>query len=390
MSIAGFSARIDLMVRALVLLFLAAGCGNSMPPTPLDQRIDRAAPDRAAPDLAADRPIVVDQRPPDLVLADLPPPDRGWPPGFTPTAVNVPAGHLCNIPSDYVAKGGDPVNPPCDVEADTLSDRDPATVPLSLKVVAWNVEYGKQADAIRKALLKEPDLVNADILLLQEVPRYDGESNPPKVNLAREIAVELKMNYVFAVEWDRRLKAAQAGEHGCVVLSKYRIGNVTQIRHTPLWNFYGEKQDFGGRMTLGVDIVVGAARYRVYSSHLCTRDYTGAGRAKQGAEIRKDAALPTQPVTKIVGGDLNTFLCNPTIQTCYAPPWAEPVVKDFLADGWTDLLPKFGSWTELGIGVLPQRLDWVFGKGVTHVSHAVLQQVRPADHVPLVATFTVP
>jgi len=35
---------------------------------------------------------------------------------------------------------------------------------------------------------------------------------------------------------------------------------------------------------------------------------------------------------------------------------------------------------------VPLRLDWIFARGLTPTSHAVLQDVRPADHVPLQAT----
>jgi endonuclease/exonuclease/phosphatase family metal-dependent hydrolase len=329
--------------------------------------------------------------PPDAGLPDLAPDARVWPDGFVPLTPSVPAGHLCHIPGDYVSSGGNPAKPPCGVEADLLSDQDPlaTTGPPMLKVVSWNVEYGKKADAVVNELLTHPTLVGAHLLLLQEVPRNDQESVPPGVNLARVAAQKLRMNYVFAVEWDRRLKPNQGGEHGVVVLSKFPLGNLTQIRHTPLNDFYAEKKDFGGRMTLGVDVVVAGQRIRIYSAHLCTRDLTGAGRALQGAEVRTDAAKPGRPPVQILGGDLNTFLCNPIIATCYQPPAAEQVVEDFLADQWDDLLPGFGSWTELGLDLLPQRLDWLFGKGVTHQSHTVLQEVRPSDHVPIVTVVSV-
>jgi endonuclease/exonuclease/phosphatase (EEP) superfamily protein YafD len=86
---------------------------------------------------------------------------------------------------------------------------------------------------------------------------------------------------------------------------------------------------------------------------------------------------------------LNTFLCNPWLFTCNEGLWAEPVIKDFLSDGWTDLLQGFNGWTQQKLG-LEQRLDWLFSKGVTPSAYWVLQQITAADHVPVVATVTVP
>jgi endonuclease/exonuclease/phosphatase family metal-dependent hydrolase len=376
-----------LITLALPYILVLAACSSDAPAPPYDHGvIDTASALDQGP--GADAPIVPLDAGVELPV-DLGS-DTTWPPGFAPAPKNVPAGYLCTIPPDYVDKGGDPVNPPCEVEADRFSDRDHLVMPTYLKVVTWNIEYGKKADEVKQALTTHSKLVDTDVLLLQEVPRYDKGSDPQGINLARELAQVMKMDYVFAVEWDRRLVSDQVGEHGLAVLSKYPIGNVTQIRHTPLFNAYGEKKHFGGRATLGVDLAVGGKRVRVYCSHLCTRDPTGLGRAKQGDEILTDAALSSRPPHQVLGGDLNTFVCNPKLFDCNNPPTAEPVIQNILKDGWTNLLPTFNDWTQSGLGFFPQRLDWLFGKQVTSVSFVVLQQISAADHVPVVAVITVP
>lgn len=383
-----------LTVCAVLGLF---ACESSSTPPPGDSGLDLAR-DQAitSPEAGRDAGPPREAAAPDQRLDGPATTDRGpdaasWPTGFTPVTPNVPTGYLCNVPADYVANGGDPVHPPCDLEAELLSDRDPAAPkPAQIKVVTWNIEFGKKSAEIKQALLNDKDLVGADVLLLQEVPRHDLESAPPSIDLGRELAQLLKMNFVFSVEWDRRLVADQGGEHGTAILTKFPIGNVTQIRHTALFDFYALRKNFGGRNTVGADLVIGNERYRFYSSHFCTNDVTGSGRAKQGAEVRADAALVGRPAVQLVGGDLNTFLCNPLIAVCNQPPSAEKVVLDFLDGGWTDLLPGFNSWTELGRGVFPQRLDWIFGKGLTHHSHVVLQSVKPSDHVPVVTVVALP
>ncbi len=318
--------------------------------------------------------------------------DGGLPAGFVRTPVNATSGALCSIPNDYVKNGGDPVNPTCALAADRFSTTNDQTPVSSLRVVTWNVEYGKKSADVQKALSTDPLLKGADVVFLQEVTRRDKESVPPQIDQARELAMALKMDYVAGVEWDRRENSKQGGEHLVAILSKYPIGNASLLRHSPQWNFWLEKKHYGGRATLAADLAVGGKRLRVYNLHLSTRDITGSGRAKQGAEVRADAQQPGRPALQIVGGDLNTFLCNPTIATCNKPPGAEKVVEDFLADGYLDLTPGFNGWTQLGVGFFPQRLDWLFGKGkgLAPMTHHVLQAIKAADHVPVVVQIKLP
>lgn len=374
----------------LLLLLTLGACSDSAPPH------HALPPDARAPDLQqADSFAIEDSGRLDQGAAadsvlDAGPVDGGWPTGFTPQPQSLPSGYLCTIPADYVSKGGDPVNPPCVVEADRFSDRDHSVTPSSLKVVTWNVEYGKKSAEIQQALTSDADLKDADVLLLQEVPRLDKSSTPQGINLARQLAQALKMDYVFMVEWDRRLDATQVGEHGVAILSKYPLGNVVQIRHTALHNFYGEKKHFGGRATLGADLALGSKRLRIYSAHLCTRDYTGTGRAKQATEIVSDTNQPGRPAAQIIGGDFNTFLCNPKLVNCNKAPTAEKVIQNLNKLGWINLTPGFNGWTQAGLGFFLQRLDWLFGKAVTPTTHKVMQSIKAADHVPVVATVTVP
>lgn len=310
-----------------------------------------------------------------------------WPDGFIPAPRNVPSGLLCDIPADYVAQGGDPVNPPCALEIDQLAPPPPAAAPQQLRVVTWNVHFGDHAAGVLLAFAQQPALRDADVIVLQEVPRLDGESDPARINLARELAQALQLNYAFGVEWDRH-EVADGGEHGLATLSRYPIGNASLIRHTKVWpgSYYDERQEYGGKATLALDLLVGDRRVRVYNAHFENRDATGAGRATQCGEVLADAALPGQPALQILGGDLNTFLCSPALVDCTQAPFAEAAIQNLLAAGWVDLLPGYDSWTMKGLDLVPMRLDWIFGQGLSPASHAVLQDVRPSDHVPAIAT----
>jgi len=287
-------------------------------------------------------------------------PDTGRP--FVEAAPNEPDGPLCNIPPDYVTNGGDPYRPPCAIAVGVY--RDPAATPKpQLRVVAWNIEFGKDSAAVTSSLEQRPSLAGADILLLSEVPRASLTSNPQNSQLARELAMRLHMSYAFAVEWDRREKPDELGEHGVAVLSRYPIGNPRMLRHAQLNDWYGSDQLYGGRVSLGVDVLVGGRVLSAYVSHFDTRGTGDSGRAMQAAELRADAVAVGRPALVLDGGDFNTWTCNPLVSDCTARPDAEQAIEDFLADGWSN---GDGSWngvTQLGKGFFPQRLDWVFFRG---------------------------
>lgn len=324
------------------------------------------------------------------VEPEVKPPDPPiWPEGFTPMPVQVPEGRLCSIPENFVALGGNPAEPPCELESDVLSDR-PVDLPTqTLRVVSWNIEFGKKTDDILQHLQNDARLRQADLILLQETPRLDGSSSPPKLHVTRKLAEALKMNYVFAPGWDLRLTSADGGEHGVAILSKFPMGQATQLRHRSTFDWYKEKQRYGGFSSLGVSLVVNQQIVRVYSVHFATRDFVGTLRAEHGAQIRQDAKAYVSAGAFLVGGDFNTFLCNPTVSTCNRGPQAEPVVRDFLSDAWVDLLAELNTWTQLGFGLAPQRLDWLFAKNLLKQEAAIVQDVRASDHVPLYAVLKI-
>jgi endonuclease/exonuclease/phosphatase family metal-dependent hydrolase len=308
---------------------------------------------------------------------------------FDPLPSNVPSGPLCDIPPGYVAGGGDPTFISCALAADRFSDRDPMAVPAQLKVVAWNVEFGKASAEIKNELMTRAELKDADFLLLSEVSRASKTSNPQMLDQARELAQALKMDYAFAVEWDRREKPDELGEHGVAILSKYPLGNAQQIRHTPLNDWYAGDMLYGGRITLGLDALVGGRLLRLYASHLCTRGIGDAGRAIEGAEVRADSGKPGRPSAQVMGGDLNTWTCNPAIADCTKAPAAEQVVEDFLNGGWSDGTAGWNGVTQLGKGFFPQRLDWLFYRG-TSSTPGMRVDASGSDHLPIFTRLSPP
>jgi endonuclease/exonuclease/phosphatase family metal-dependent hydrolase len=371
-------------MRTVPLLgLMLLGCG--IPPSAPQPEVD--VPDASTPAASSDAGSTAtpDAGGPPLVDAG-----NGQPPDAGPAALApyVPSGALCDIPPDFVDAGGDPVNPPCRFAVDSFSTQDPKAVPARLRFATWNLEFGKNSAKVLETLQNEVALASADFLVLQEVPRDTLVSVPQRIDLARAIAQQQHLNYVYAVEWDWRNTPSRQGEWGIAVLSRYPLVAAELIRHTPLQDRWSDEQRYGGRATLAVTASVGGRLVRLHSAHF---DYKGgqSGRALQGSEVRAGADAPGLPAVQLLGGDLNTWECNPLAATCNQAPAAEQVVTDFL-QSWADGTPGYWGATQLGSGLFPQRLDWIFSRGVTHQGGACVTSAKGSDHLPLWTDFTLP
>lgn len=309
-------------------------------------------------------------------------------PAWSGIGTLVPSGPLTQLPAAYLAAGGDPVRPPHVLEADRFATRLVSQVPATLKVVAWNVEYGRHAQAVIDQLQSDPELRDADVLLLTEVPRADPESNPPGINLARELARTLAMDYVLAPSWYRALEVPGGGEHCSAILSKYPLGNVRHLRLRPAYDHYSGLQRIGGRHALAADLQVGQRLVGVSVVHLATRDF-GPERALQADEVLADANAPGRPALQIVGGDFNTWNCSPMRWDCTQPQTAETCLRRFFESGWADGTAGFRAFTQVGLGFFPQRLDWIFVRGASLVPGRALP-TSAADHLPIFTQVALP
>src|SRR5262245_48223894 len=89
--------------------------------------------------------------------------------------------------------------------------------PSSLRVVDWNIDRGGRLSGIIDFLEK----ANADILILQEVDLNARRTQ--QLNIAQEIARQLKMNYVFGREFEELTQGSKANPayHGQATLSRW-------------------------------------------------------------------------------------------------------------------------------------------------------------------------
>lgn len=106
-----------------------------------------------------------------------------------------------------------------------------------VRAVAWNVERGKRFEGVRALLREHEVLGQADLIFLNEVDIGMGRSG--NRNVARDLAVELGMNYVFANshlvlapgDWAERDHGVgnTLAMHGNVLLSRYPIRHFEAV-----------------------------------------------------------------------------------------------------------------------------------------------------------------
>ena len=177
----------------------------------------------------------------------------------------------------------DPVGPRW---AGDLADRPPPAAPSHLSVVAFNIQYAEEIDSALVLLRVEPDLRNADILLLQEMDEAG----------ARRIAEELGLAWryypaIFNLRNDRNF--------GNAVLSRWPIVADRKILLPHVAAFTRSR-----RIATAATVRVGPWPVRVYSTHLATQVQMLPGeRREQLAAVLEDA----EPFDRvIIGGDLNS------------------------------------------------------------------------------------
>lgn len=163
---------------------------------------------------------------------------------------------------------------------------DTVHAPAELKLVSFNLEFGRQVEQAIALLTSEPDLEDADVILLQEVDD----------SATRRIADALGLAYVYypAV---RSLRTTR--DFGNAVLTRWPIVDDEKLI-LPHRALFSRMQ----RTATAVTLQIGSAEVRVYSAHLGTLLEVGPeARRNQLRTILDDARGYTHVV---VGGDMNS------------------------------------------------------------------------------------
>ncbi len=98
--------------------------------------------------------------------------------------------------------------------------------PDSIRIVNWNIDRGLKLSGVIEFLAS----AKADIILLQEADLNARRTH--HINVAKEIAQTLEMNYVFGWEFQELTQGSKASPayHGQATLSRWPLSNSRIIR----------------------------------------------------------------------------------------------------------------------------------------------------------------
>ena len=249
----------------------------------------------------------------------------------------------------------------------------------SLRVVDWNIDRGLKLPAIIDFLAD----TNADVFILQEVDINAHRTH--RLNIAREIARKLRLNYVFGREFVELTQGTKTSPayHGQATLSRWKISNPRLIRFQqqsdfwkPRW-FKPKLQTFqerlGGRIALAAEINVAEASMLCYNLHLESRSNDELRRTQLN-EVLEDSAKHDSACLIILAGDLNLNASKPGI--------AEALARaGFRKASPTTRLATTPARHLLEAG---RHIDWAFVRGPGEVGAGkVHRSVTASDHYPI-------
>jgi endonuclease/exonuclease/phosphatase family metal-dependent hydrolase len=298
---------------------------------------------------------------------------RGWSVSFARSLRFLPAALL--LTSAPLLAGGlcrpvpaeDPEALPC--EAGSLAARvEPRP---TLRVVSYNVHYGRDVTGLAAAIAANAALAEADVLLFQEIESHPGDHR------AEALARRLGLFFVYAPA-----RPKKRGTHGLAILSRYPLSDfeVLALPHFDLgWGTHR-------RIALAATLDWNGTPVRVVNVHLDTR-LTADQRARQMAPVLEHAAPYPRAV---IGGDFNTISCLsallPGVPIALPGTSQGPALDRHLqAHGYLTPFGRIG-WT----GPLRQRLDGVFVRGLDVGTFDKEDGVTASDHIPIWADVRLP
>jgi endonuclease/exonuclease/phosphatase family metal-dependent hydrolase len=244
--------------------------------------------------------------------------------------------------------------------------------PAQLSVVTWNIERGKEYDAIVRVL----KALDADVVLLQEVDRECRRTGYR--NVARDLAHALAMNWVSGGEFQEigEGRSGRAAITGQAILSKQPIDGVEVLRFRAQarwkWSINPAQPRRGGRMTLKAR----TAGVRFYNTHI----ESGRDDSLQRTQIAEILAYENRAGTDddpvVIGGDFNN-----------GPVLRASMFGRLTAAAFEDALGKDDGRGPTSEGQL-HPIDWIFVKNASPTRGRVVQAPSASDHFPLFVALT--
>jgi len=249
----------------------------------------------------------------------------------------------------------------------------------SFRVVDWNIARGSQLQGILK-FIKE---AKADVVLLQEVDLNANRTR--RLDIAREIARALQLNFVFGKEFRELTQGSQQSPayQGQATLSPWPIRNARVIRFRRQTNFWRPhwylphiepfQERLGGRIALVADIELGGQAMATYNLHLESKE-DDALRVSQLNEVLMEAGSTSKSGATLIAGDLNLNAAEGEA--------AAALEKAGFRDGVG--LPDVRTRPGRGIFDQGRSIDWIFLSGGLNANHGrIHRDVRASDHSPV-------
>jgi endonuclease/exonuclease/phosphatase family metal-dependent hydrolase len=187
----------------------------------------------------------------------------------------------------------------------------------TVRALAWNIERGNRFEGIVEALKNHAQLKDRDVLLLTELDY--GMARSGNRFVARELALELKLNYAFApvyiaLQKGSGVESQVEGEntkslHGLAMFSKYPLKNAHAV---PLPNgkdkMLGKEKRLGHLRALIADVEHPAGVFRAVTLHLDAHSSRRHRQRQMRIVLEHLETLPALPT--VIGGDWNTSTYN--------------------------------------------------------------------------------
>jgi endonuclease/exonuclease/phosphatase family metal-dependent hydrolase len=255
--------------------------------------------------------------------------------------------------------------------------------PDSIRVVNWNINRGLRLQRVIEFLVS----AKADVILLQESDLNARRTH--HLNVAKEVAQKLQMNYAFGREFQELTQGSGASPayHGQATLSRWPLSNSRILRFQKQSNFWRPRwflpdiepfqERIGGRLALVCEITIAGKKIVTYNLHLESKG-DDALRCAQIEETLGDARRYDTSTPIMLAGDLNLDVSGGLASTVIS----QAQFQDAFANRHAPTTP--GSFLEPG-----RTIDWIFTRGPIRPSQAqVGRSVSASDHYPLLITVS--
>jgi len=222
----------------------------------------------------------------------------------------------------------------------------------TLKIVSFNIEYGKRMEQAVEEFKEAKELRDADIIFLQEIDEND----------VAMLAKALKLNSIYYPS----VRHVHGENFGNGILSRWPFKN-----HGKIILPYPNPICGHSRSAVFGDITLDGRTLRLYSTHT---EVSSLGLEKRIAQFKTIlSSVPDSLQYAIIGGDFNT-MAESTIET-----------MDSLAfdTGFVRATQNISYTVSSFLGILKFNLDHIYVRGFSPLGSDIYKDSKSSDHKPI-------